>query len=135
MPRIYTEKRRQAHAVRKSLAENLDKSPKITAFRTFLTDKRGNLPSPPSPLNRLPPLFLSKISIGVDQLLEFMKTEVNAENLYFILAVSKFKASYPSLNPIRTNQLIMDAMKIFNQFISEDSENTVNLSADIRDGI
>lgn len=66
--------------------------------------------------------------------MEFMKGEVSAENLYFILAVQKFKASYPSLNPIRTNQLIMDATAIFNQFISEESQNMVNLSADIRDG-
>lgn len=35
------EKRKKAHAVRKALARDLDKSPKISAFRTFLTYKTG----------------------------------------------------------------------------------------------
>jgi hypothetical protein len=63
-----------------------------------------------------------------------MKGEVSAENLFFILAVQKFKATYPALNPIRTNQLIMDATQIFQQFIGDEAPNMVNLSADIRDG-
>lgn len=123
MPKLYVQKRKQHHAFVKSLTRNNNDTPKIKQFRKFLENPKGTKF-----------LLYSNFS-GVQKLLEFMKAEFSAENLLFILEVFKFKAIYPSQNPIRTNQLVLDATKIYNTYVSEDASMMINISADVRDGM
>eukprot|EP01126_Amoeba_proteus_P046322 TRINITY_DN5235_c0_g1_i6.p1 TRINITY_DN5235_c0_g1~~TRINITY_DN5235_c0_g1_i6.p1 ORF type:complete len:197 (-),score=54.90 TRINITY_DN5235_c0_g1_i6:128-718(-) len=59
--------------------------------------------------------------------METMKKEFAAENLLFWKAVHTFQRKYPSTTEINTQELIDDAVKIYKEFISEDTRDQVNL--------
>jgi hypothetical protein len=74
--------------------------------------------------------------IGTLSLLSFMKAEFSDENLLFILAVLKFKATYPARdNPVRSNMLFMEAVKIYDNFVPACAPRMVNLPAEVSEGI
>ena len=70
---------------------------------------------------------------AVEDLLAFQKSEFSHENLMFIMTVYRFQAMYPSFNYIRTDKLVSDAQQIYDLFISDESTNMVNISADVRE--
>lgn len=75
-------------------------------------------------------------------MLEFMMGELSAENLFFILSVLQLRAIFcqvidgtPSTTPKDPESFVQHADKIYDAFISEESQLMVNLSADVRESM
>eukprot|EP01126_Amoeba_proteus_P046325 TRINITY_DN5235_c0_g3_i1.p1 TRINITY_DN5235_c0_g3~~TRINITY_DN5235_c0_g3_i1.p1 ORF type:complete len:227 (+),score=61.81 TRINITY_DN5235_c0_g3_i1:582-1262(+) len=64
---------------------------------------------------------------GYNAFMESMKKEFATENLLFWKAVHSFQRKYPSTTEIQTQELIDDAVKIYKEFISEETRAQVNL--------
>eukprot|EP01126_Amoeba_proteus_P039929 TRINITY_DN4233_c0_g3_i1.p1 TRINITY_DN4233_c0_g3~~TRINITY_DN4233_c0_g3_i1.p1 ORF type:complete len:194 (-),score=31.49 TRINITY_DN4233_c0_g3_i1:421-1002(-) len=111
IPKNYVEKRKQATAVIRGLDCVITKTPKIMTFLKLLKEKEG-----------------------VKDFLDFTRSEYSSENLLFIMAVMRYKALFPSINLIHTDELVREAILIYRVFILEESKTVVNLSALVREG-
>jgi len=68
---------------------------------------------------------------GLDGLGAHMKKEFSYENLSFYREVREFRKKYNSTVEIRTSELIADAKKVFEDFISDTGSRQVNLPAEV----
>jgi len=63
----------------------------------------------------------------------FLEKEFSEENLDFWWRVEQLKLRYNSVCPIRSQELIKEALEIYRTFIPESSHHAINIPSDIRD--
>eukprot|EP01126_Amoeba_proteus_P050539 TRINITY_DN5982_c0_g1_i5.p1 TRINITY_DN5982_c0_g1~~TRINITY_DN5982_c0_g1_i5.p1 ORF type:complete len:320 (+),score=51.75 TRINITY_DN5982_c0_g1_i5:272-1231(+) len=111
IPNDYIKKRKQSKSLIRQIVGSVNKTPKMLVFRYLLREKEG-----------------------VQDLLQFMRSEHSYENLLFIMAVIKFQLLYPSHHPIKSSQLQEDAQNIFDAFVSDNSRFMINLCSELQLG-
>jgi len=100
---------------RRALEDDKAKQEKLTADQRIVRD-------------------LLKYKEGLEEIEKWMTKEHSVENLLFYKEVRDFRKKYNTSVEIRTTELVQDAKKIFDKYISPQSQTQVNLPAEATSG-